>query len=111
MTPSSTAPTADPCRSRIPSPMPMSARIGLAGSRRARSQGLGGEELGHERRGRPLEQVGERALLDDASRVHERDGGAEESGLTDVVSHQDDGLAQRREEPAELTLQLGPNDG
>src|SRR5438094_9251402 len=108
MTPYSAALTTDPCRSRIPSPMPMSARIGLAGSRRARGKGLGGEELGHERRGGPLEQVGERALLDHASRVHERDGGAEERRLTDLVGHEDDRPALRREPPAGLALQPGP---
>src|SRR5713226_3266107 len=111
MTPFSAAPATEPCRSSIPRPIPMSARIDLAGPRRARAQGLGSEELGHERRGRPLEQVGQRALLDDATRMHELDGGAEECRLTDSVGDEDDGLAQRREEPAELTLELGPNDG
>ena len=71
---------------------------------------LRGQELGHERRGRPLDEVGERALLDDAPRGHEGDGAAEERRLADVVGHQHDGLAEGREEPAELALELRPDD-
>src|SRR5262245_28308536 len=79
--------------------------------RHLRRLGLGPEELGDERLGRMLRQVGECPLLHDAAGAEQRDAGAQEKGFAHIVRHQDDGLVELAEDPDELPLELGAGDG